>query len=165
MARKLSLLLGLIFLVSLAARAQDKLEVFGGYSYERYNAQPARNLNGWEISGQYKFANWLGGVADLDAHYGSPSQIDSQTLTFMAGPQVSFPARLSPFLHVLVGVGHIRSGGIADSSFSTAVGGGVDMRIAPAVSWRVIQADDVITRFFGSTQHSPRISTGIVLRF
>ena len=122
MARILSFLLGLIFLISLTARTQDKVELFGGYSFERFRAPPSFNLNGWEISGQYKFANWLGGVADLDAHYGSPSQID-RTVSFMVGPQVSLPAPISPFFHALVGVGHIRAGGIADSSLSTALGG------------------------------------------
>src|ERR1700737_4278473 len=116
MARKMSFLLGLIFFMSLTARAQDKMELFGGYSFERFSTSPSRNLNGWEVSGQYKFANWLGGVADLDAHYGAPSRIDHRTLSLMAGPQVSSPARISPFLHILVGVGHIRLGGSSDSS-------------------------------------------------
>jgi hypothetical protein len=161
MARKLVILLGLIFLMSLTARAQDKGELFGGYSYERFRTSPSRNLNGWEISGQYKFAAWLGGIADVDAHYSS--QI--RTVSFMVGPQVSFPAGISPFFHVLAGINHIRVGGISDTSFSTALGGGIDMRLAPAISWRVIQADDVVTRFFGGTQNDARISTGIVIRF
>jgi hypothetical protein len=165
MARKLPFLLVLIFLISLTARAQDKVELFAGYSFEHYTTTPSRNLNGWELSGQYKFANWLGGVADLDAHYGLPSNADYRTVTFMAGPQISIPARLSPFLHVLVGVDHIRAAEITASSFAAALGGGIDMRIGPALSWRIFQADDVVTRFFGGTQHNPRLSTGIVLRF
>ena len=165
MGRKLSFVLGLIFLMSLTARAQDKVELFGGYSFERFNGSPSVNLNGWEVSGQYKFLNVLGVVADLDAHYGSPSGVDFRTVSFMAGPQVSLPARISPFVHVLVGVGHLRIGGFTDNSFSTALGAGIDARIAPRFSWRIIQADDVVTRFFGGTQHNARISTGIVFRF
>jgi hypothetical protein len=161
MARRLSFLLGLIFLVSLAARGQDKVELFGGYSYERFNSSPSRNLNGWEISGQYKFAGFLGALADVDAHYGS----QVRSTSFMIGPQVSVPFRISPFVHVLVGIGHVRAGGISDNSFSTALGGGVDMKLVPTISWRVIQADDVVTRYFGSTQHNARISTGIIFRF
>ncbi len=165
MGRKLLFLLGMIFLMSLTARAQDKVELFGGYSFERYNSPPSVNLNGWEVSGQYKFVNFLGVVGDLDAHYGSPSQVDFRAVSFMAGPQVSFPARISPFVHVLVGVGHIRIAGVTDNAFSTAIGGGIDARIAPRFSWRIFQADDVVTRFFGGTQHNARISTGIVFRF
>ena len=162
MARKLSFLLVLVFLTSLSARAQDKFEIFGGYSFER--ASGARNLNGWEASGQYKFRNWLGGVADLDAHYGLPSHLDYRNVSFMVGPQISFPSRISPFAHVLVGIGHIRAGS-SDSSLSTAIGGGVDLRLLPLISWRVIQGDDVVTRYFGGTQHNVRISTGIVFHF
>jgi hypothetical protein len=141
MVRRLSILLGLVFLGSLAAlsaRAQDKVELFGGYSYERFGSSPGRNLNGAEISAQYKFTDWLGGVADLDAHFGSPSKTDNRTLNVVFGPQISFPGRISPFVHVLAGLGHVREGGGADTSLATAVGGGIDTRLAPVLSWRVI---------------------------
>ena len=68
MLRKLSLLVGLASLTSLAAHAQglgDKVELFGGYSYMR-TASPSFNLNGWELAGQYKVTDWLGGVGDFD---------------------------------------------------------------------------------------------------
>jgi hypothetical protein len=86
-------------------------------------------------------------------------------LSFLAGPQISFPAPVSPFVHVLAGIGRIRTAGISDSSFSTAIGGGFDMHIAPFISWRIFQADDVVTRFFGGTQNNARFSTGLVFRF
>jgi hypothetical protein len=168
MLQKLPFLIGLILVVSLTsltARAQDKIELFGGYSYQHYDGIPSGNLNGWEISGQYKVARWLGGVADLGAHYGSPSGIDTGTVTYLFGPQVSFPAPISPFVHVLIGGAHIREGGITDTSFSTAFGGGIDMRVAPFLSWRIFQGDVVNTGFFGGTQHNARVSTGIVFRF
>ncbi|MGH9678651.1 MAG: hypothetical protein ACRD4Y_01745 [Candidatus Acidiferrales bacterium] len=164
MLRRLSILLGLIFLVSLSARAQDRVELFGGYSFERYGGAPARNLNGWEISGNYKLASFVVIVGDVDAHYGLPSSPDARTLHFLVGPQLSLPGRISPFFHVLGGIGHIRSGG-GDTSFAGAIGGGVDFSLLPVVSWRVIQADDVVTRFFGGTQHNLRLSTGLVFRF
>jgi len=62
MVRKIWLLFGLYAISSPLARAQDKAELFGGFSYMRFLGS---NLNGWEISGQYKFTDWLGGVADL----------------------------------------------------------------------------------------------------
>lgn len=164
MLRRLSILLGLIFLISLSARAQDRVELFGGYTFQRYGGTPARYLNGWEISGRYKVAPWIGIVADVDGHYGLGSSPDARTLHFMVGPQISFPGPISPFFHVLGGFGHIQESG-ANMSFAGAMGGGVDMRIAPLFSWRVIQADDVVTRFYGGTQHSLRLSTGLVFRF
>jgi hypothetical protein len=168
MLRKLSLLLGLFFLISLSAHAQgisDKVELFGGYSYMRLDSSPQVNLNGWELSGQYKFTNWLGGVADLSGDYGSFAGVNGSVHTFLFGPQISWPSRVSPFAHVLIGGAHFSAGGVTDTSFSSAIGGGIDTKIAHGVSWRIIQGDYLLTRFLGSTQNKARISTGIVFRF
>lgn len=156
------MLLALIFFISLSAQAQ---EIFGGYSYERFRSSPGSNLNGVEFSGQYKLLGWLGGVADFDTHSGSPSNIDTRTWHFIVGPQISFPARISPFVHVLAGIGHVGAGGVTNTSIATAIGGGIDWRLVPLVSWRVIQVDDVVTRFYSGTQNSARVSTGLVFRF
>jgi hypothetical protein len=164
MARKLSLVLGLFFLTPLSAPAQDKVEVFGGYSYMRFRNSPSANLNGWEIAGQYKFTDWLGGVADFDGHYGSPNGIGTSTYTYLFGPQISWPSRVSPFAHVLLGGAHIGAAGFGNSSFSMAIGGGIDTRIIDRVYWRVIQGDYLMTHF-GKTQNNARLSTGIVIRF
>jgi hypothetical protein len=51
------LVFGLSALASLSAHEQDKAELFGGFSYMRFHSS---NLNGWEISGQYKVTDWLG---------------------------------------------------------------------------------------------------------
>jgi len=165
MARRLSVLLGLFFLFSISARAQSGPSLFAGYSYERLGTSPGRNLNGLELAGQYKFVNFFGLVADFDAHFGGPSEPDARTVHLMAGPQISFPSRVSPFFHVLGGIGHVDLNGSSNTSFATAIGGGIEMRVAPLVSWRIIQGDDVITRYFGVVQHSARISTGLVFRF
>jgi hypothetical protein len=175
MLRRLSLLLGLALLVSLVpptARAQDKIELFGGYSYMRVDATPALNpgssgfnLNGWEISGQYKLTDWLGGVADFDGHYGSPSGVSTSIHTFLFGPQVSWPTRVSPFAHILAGGAHVSTGPFADTSFSVAIGGGIDTRVMDHIYWRVIEGDYLFTHFFGNTQNNARLSTGIVLKF
>jgi opacity protein-like surface antigen len=165
MLRKLALLLGVFFLVSISAKAQDKVELFGGYSYLRLDNSPSFNLNGWEFSGQYKFTDWLGAVTDFDGHYGSPFGPSVAVHTFLVGPQVSFPARVSPFAHVLIGGGHAYSGGITDNSFAMAVGGGIDTRLTHGIFWRIFQADYHMTNFFGTRQDNARVSTGIVFHF
>jgi hypothetical protein len=165
MLRKMSLVFGLWFLASLSAQAQDKVEVFGGYSYLRYRASPSTNLNGWEISGQYKFTDWLGGVADIDGHYGSIGGISTSTYTYLFGPQVSWPARVSPFGHLLLGGAHNSTAGFGNSSFSLALGGGIDTRITDQFSWRIIQGDYLLTQFRGGSQNNFRVSTGIIIRF
>jgi hypothetical protein len=164
MARRLLILLALIFPFSNSAWAQ-KFDLFGGYSYEHLDSSPGRNLNGLEITGQYKFQSWLGLAADLDAHFGLPSEPDARTLHFMAGPQLSFPTRIAPFVHVLGGFGHVNLNGSGDTSVAAAIGGGIDMRLVPLVSWRIIQGDEVFSHFFSTTQHDARLSTGLVFRF
>jgi hypothetical protein len=167
MLRKLSLSVGLVLLASLAANAQglgDKVELFGGYSYMR-TASPSYNLNGWELAGQYKVTDWLGGVADFDGHYGSPNGFSSSLNTFLFGPEVSWPARVSPFAHVLFGGAHISSGGFSDTSWAMAIGGGIDTRLVHGIYWRVIQGDYLPTHFSGAREDNTRLSTGIVFKF
>lgn len=168
MVRRLSLLLGLALLISLiplTTHAQDKAEFFGGYSYMRFDNSPSFNLNGWELAGQYKFADWVGGVADFDGHYGSPLGASTSAHTFLFGPQVSWPGRVSPFAHVLIGGGHISMGPFSDTSFALAIGGGIDTELVHGIYWRVIQGDYLQTQFFGYTQNNARLSTGIVFKF
>jgi hypothetical protein len=164
MARKLFLLLGLFFLFSISARAQGT-GIFGGYTFEHLGTSPGRNLNGVEIAAQHSFTGWFRVAADLDGHYGVPWSPDGRTLHFMAGPEIAIPGRWSPFVHAMVGIGHVHVDGLTSTSFAGALGGGVDYRIAPLLSWRVIQCDDVITNFFGGAQHSVRLSTGFMIRF
>ena len=166
MVRKVSLLVGLLFLVSLAtgtrASAQDKVELYGGYSFFHLQNSPgASNLNGFIFSGEYKFAPWVGAVGEVGGDYGGGSSVT----TFLVGPQVSFPARISPFAHILIGGAHYNQPGFGDTSFATSLGFGIDTKIASVFKWRIIEGDYVTTRFGGSTQNNARFSTGIVFQF
>jgi hypothetical protein len=167
MLRKILLVFALCMVAALSAHAQDdeKAEVFGGYSYMRFRSSPNVNLNGWEASAQYKFRDWIGGVADFDGHYGSIRGIGTSTHTFLFGPQISLPARISPFGHMLLGGAHNSTGGFGSSSFSLAIGGGIDATLTDKFRWRVIQADYLLTQFGGGSQNNARISTGIIFRF
>ena len=162
MLRKTLLLAGLCALSSLSVQAQDeKVDLFGGYSYMHFQSS---NLNGWEIAGQYKVREWLGGVADIDGHYGSINGIGTSTYTYLFGPQISIPSSISPFGHLLIGGAHNSTGGVGNGSFAMALGGGVDAEIH-GLHWRLIQADYVMTQFASRSQNSFRFSTGIVLRW
>jgi opacity protein-like surface antigen len=165
MLRKIFLFLGLYFLASCSVPAQDKVELFGGYSYMRFSNSPSTNLNGWEIAGQYKFTDWLGGVADFDGHYGSINRFGTSTYTYLFGPQVSWSARVSPFAQLLLGGAHNSTGGFGNSSFSMAIGGGIDTNITDQISWRMVQGDYLMTQFGGHAQNNFRFSTGIIIRF
>ncbi len=193
------LLLSLLAILAFATdstRAQDNVELFGGYSYVHAQTRwtetllcpgppcpvtivnPKLNLNGWEVSGLYKMKPWLGLGADLSGHYGSFSGASYHLQTYLFGPQVALPGKVSPFAHVLVGGAHSTSGtsvvsssvvaaagGSPNNSFAAAVGVGIDIKIAPLVWFRPVQIDYLATRFNSNTQSQPRISAGVVLHF
>lgn len=170
--RKLSLLLALVFMVTLTARAQDttKVEVFGGYQYLRVNPNVSGvssfNLNGWDASVEVKPWRWLGVVGDFGGAYGSPFGVSSNVYTFLFGPQISMPGRISPFFHVLAGAARAgASGTTSRTEFGAQFGGGVDFRIAHGFAFRAIQIDDVLTHFNSVNQNNLKIATGVVFRF
>jgi hypothetical protein len=74
--------------------------------------------------------------------------------------------KVRPYAEALFGGAHVNvnNGVGSDTSFATALGGGLDYRLLKPIAWR-FQGDYVQTRFFGATQNNVRISTGIVLRF
>jgi hypothetical protein len=166
------LLVALLFLGSLSTYAQTSnsgpFEGFGGYSYIRFDTSPtttsATVFNGFELSGQYRFTTWLGGVADFGGSAGNLG-IAPSIVTYLFGPEVSFPVRVSPFAHVLVGAAHFGVGNGSDKSFTTAVEGGIDLRLTRGIYWRVIQGDYRPTRFNGATQNNVRVATGLEVRF
>lgn len=169
-----------VVVISVAAAAQIPTSgnIFIGYTFSRENAAlgapPTINLNGWEGSLEGKLLPWIGIVADLSGGYGSTNQLVAgpgasnvkvRKYTFLFGPRVSIPiGRFTPFAHALFGAGHINDAEITDTSFATAIGGGIDYRLIHGIAWR-IQGDDVHTRFFNSTQDHFRFSTGIDFRF
>ena len=179
-------------------RAQDKFDVFGGYSYFRASitetgvllcpgppcatttATAHPNLNGWEASGEYKPFKDIGLVADFGGNYGSlPRNMgggNMHTNTYLFGPRVSLPGRVSPFVHVLAGVGHqSTSPGISPSlfffpsrstnAFAIALGGGVDVDVIHYVRIRLIQLDYIGFHSAISFHNQARISTGLVFHF
>jgi hypothetical protein len=191
--RKIALIFSSLLLFATLAAAQiPSANVFFGYSY--YNTDPSSiervNTNGWEASVEGKIIPLLGFVADVDSHYGSQNFLCTQTsqgcpvsvisgqgtatlndsfteYNFLFGPRVSVSvSKFRPFAEALFGGAHVSLNHNAgsDTSFATAIGGGLDYKIIRPVAWR-FQGDYVQTRFFGATQNNVRISTGFVLRF
>jgi hypothetical protein len=182
----LIVVLGLLF----TGRAQAQVQISGGYSYLRpaVNSQTIffcpgvgcpqtstttthLNLNGWEASASFNPFPVFGFTADFAGNYGTFEGSTVHVQTYMFGPQVRFPGPISPFAHVLFGGAH-ESLGASDTfapgsanAFAMAAGGGLDIKLIPFVSLRVIQIDDLITRFGSGTQHQPRASAGLVIHF
>jgi hypothetical protein len=153
----------LVLVGGAAAQIPTKGDVFFGYSYNHadFNSAGSLNLNGWEGSLTGKVAPWVGIVADISGQYGSGSSLHN----VIFGPRVSFSVgKWTPFVHALIGASHLSGGGASDTSFSDALGGGLDYRLIPLVGWR-FQLDALQTRFFSARQNDVRFSSGIVLHF
>jgi hypothetical protein len=178
----------LLFAGVASAQIPTSGNVFFGYSYLSTDLSSIgrANTNGWEASVEGKVIPFLGVVADFDSHYGSENfpicpVIPVGTLpgacsgvsasitehNYLFGPRVSMSVgKFRPFAEALFGASHVNvNNGIgSDTSFATAIGGGLDYKIIRPVAWR-FQGDYVQTRFFSTTQNNVRISTGLVLRF
>jgi hypothetical protein len=182
--RKVAIIAIAMFLFGSLAGAQVPTSgnVFFGYSY--YNTDLSSidraNANGWEGSLEGKVPPWVGIVADFSGHYGSQNfpvfcppipgpctiNVNFNEHNVLFGPRVSASVgKFRPFAEAMFGVGHVNANVVGtDTSFATALGGGIDYRLIRPVAWR-FQGDYVQTQFFGTTQNNLRLSTGIVLRF
>jgi hypothetical protein len=155
--------------------------IFFGYSYYSSDLNGSRtSLNGWEGSVEGKFLPFIGVVGDISGYYGNQGftactvpildcvkfNEDFTEHNYLFGPRVSVSVgKIRPFAEVLIGAGHIHvNGGSSDTSFATAVGGGIDYKFLKLLAWR-LQGDYVHTDLFNVAQNNVRISTGIVLRF
>ena len=153
--------------------AYSHFEVFGGYSYFRGDdtVNGSYNLNGWNSTFIQNITQFVGIVADVSGHYGSPSAplLDSQrNHTFLFGPQFSMRAhpRVIPFAHGLFGFSHVNVGlaGVFTSDIGLAYGfgGGVDIKISDRLSVRAGQVDYINIRLSGLGTHNLRVGGGIV---
>jgi hypothetical protein len=179
----------LVFVASLAFGQLPSGNVYFGYSHTGTNLVPGQStgLNGWNGSVEGKVLPLLGLVADFSGDYGSQSlttacplgalppcpsplaNVNVSEYNFLFGPRLSFKvSKFRPFVHALIGVGHIRESAASlsntDNSFADALGGGLDYHLIPLISWR-LQFDALQTRFFNSSQSNLRFSTGIVVNF
>jgi opacity protein-like surface antigen len=146
-------------LLSLPVVAQDfpKAEIFGGYQYTHFEGSV--NANGWNASLTGNVNHWFGVAADFSGAYKAGDHVH----TYMFGPVFSARSdKVTPFAHALFGGA---SGG-GTNAFAMAFGGGVDVKVAEKVAFRLIQGDWLLFRSEGFTsKKNARISTGIVFRF
>lgn len=111
------------------SRAQDKFEIYAGFSYLRpsvtldlnstvcpvgvlppcgppvaTNTHP--NMKGWEIAGTYNLNSWLGATVDINGDYAKYDGANLHVQNYLFGPQVRRQGKISPYAHVLLGVAH-----------------------------------------------------------
>ena len=172
MAKPLRILLVLLLLTSCAAvpaMAQDepRVQVFGGYSYTRFDSPSfgfanTSGLNGYNFSPAYNLIRGFGIKAELSGQYGSKLNLRD----IAGGPQFLYPRGNKLFFaHLLFGSARsfARVGaGEGDTERVVAVGGGMDLGLSSRFAWRVFQVDYLRTTLFNEKQNNLRFSTGIV---
>ena len=128
-------------------------------------------LNGWEGALHVKLHKPFIGIEGDVSHYGlGANSTVPRTTTFMAGPRITVGV-LGPkiFAHALAGGEHsANSGGptpISADALAWALGGGLDVPIAPFFAWRVA-GDYIHAHGYSPANGTPaRFSTGLVFRF
>lgn len=139
-------------------------------------------LNGFELSASHHFTPSLSLTADFSSDYGLatsgfPRNGRARQYTYLGGVQWS-PNRKShfvPFVHALAGASRQSATNSGNSFFVTfpdakwgfaaAAGAGIDWKITPNFTFRIAQADYLITHFSGTFQSQPRLSIGFIFSF
>jgi hypothetical protein len=166
------------------AKAQEietpKVELYGGYDYVRYNANP--RINGVPPSESFS-ANGISGQAAYNPYsrFGILGELSGYSLarkghnttyqiSYLFGPRVSLRR------HVVTAFAQVLFGGVwaADgvtlgpvSAFGMTVGGGIDLRLSRYFAVRPVQAEYFMTKFpdgANDRQNNFRFGAGIVLR-
>jgi opacity protein-like surface antigen len=182
-----ALAVGLLFatfgIVPLAKAQEEpsKLELYGGYDYVRYNANPrisgvppseSYNAHGASVQADYNPTKWLGLVADFSGYVVARQGFsNTHQVSYLFGPRIMLRrGRFTPFVQVLPGRAWAEDGITLGtvSAFAMTVGGGADVRVSRHVSIRPIQAEYFLTRFSdgnNNRQNNFRFGTGIIFRF
>jgi Outer membrane protein beta-barrel domain len=183
MFRKIALLLSLSLLLGFSAAAQNsKADVYVGYQYTRQTYTGTTfNMNGGVGQIAVYPTSWLGFVGEVSGN--AVGNITGFTgsggtlYSYMGGPRLSFRhGPLQPYVQGLFGLGQLdatlqaRLASPKSTAYAMAVGGGLDLKVAPHFAVRLIQGDYFLTRFTNPlnarfSQNNFRLSTGLVLRF
>lgn len=166
------------------AKAQDqapKLELYGGYSYIRFNINYLSNghpsydtYNGNGGSGDlvYNPTNWLGLVGNAGGFWATNGVGGGAAIPYLFGPRFNLRRKFfNPFAQVLLG-GVATSSGIEtlgwQSHFAMAAGGGIDLKLSKHFSIRPLQAQYLMTKIpdgLSNRQNNFQLTTGISLLF
>jgi hypothetical protein len=159
------------------------LELGLGFNYSHYNISGTQFHNlGEDASFTYHIIDPLTGAgaritgsiegAVVSGFEGHPTvsgtTVNAKSLFLGGGPHVALesPSRVTPWVHLLVGLDRVLVTSGNRNAFAFMGGGGVDYKVAGPISWRV-QADYLGTHFKGSSwiQTNYSIGTGVVFTF
>lgn len=160
-------------------------EIALGYVYTSFNPPgPNHNMNGGIGSITGNVNNWLGLTAEFTGSTigGLPAGTDGTFYTYLFGPHFARRSeRITPFVHSLFGAAHLNVNAPAtvapgtllvstlhQNAFAMALGGGFDVNLGRRLSWRIVEADYLLTRFTdgqNDLQNNFRASTAVILKF
>jgi hypothetical protein len=141
-----------------------------------YLRQDGQNLKGGSFSLAWRRSERRSYVLDLSIHQNSDVNPVPHT-AYRFGPRWVLPARgkFTPFVQILGGGAYVGTKIIINGTTTTSIpganglslaaGGGVDMRVRPWFSWRVVQADYSLMRAKGETLNGVRLHTGGIFHF
>jgi opacity protein-like surface antigen len=167
----------------LAASAQEatpKVEIFGGYSYLRYDTLNGVNAHGFNTSLAGNITKRVGIVGEFSRFTNSESipipipnfpniTAKSNVLTYLFGPRIVLHrGKTEPFIHALFGGArqNLKIPGrpfapVMVNAFAFALGGGLDVKVNDNFAIRIAQVDYL---GIGKRGNNFRYSAGIVIR-
>lgn len=168
----IGLFLLLVAGADLPTQAQEvpKVQVFGGYSYTRFDTRSfgfsnSTGISGYNFSPAFNLIRGFGVKAELSGQYSS--QLNLRDIA--VGPQFLYPRGKALFFgHLLFGKArtlvHIANGQ-EDTDRAVVLGGGMDWDLTNRFAVRVFQVDYLHTNLFSTTQNNIRFSTGLVYQW
>ena len=147
-------------------------QLYGGYTFVRVYVLPGMSVsrNGFDMSLSYYFRGGHWGMEGaLTTAFGNVSGENSNFLFAAGGPRVRWaaPRGLEIWAHGLGGWSHFGPQTAFGSKEAPGyeIGGGVDINAhRQRLAYR-LEADMISTRFYGTSQYSPKFSAGIVFKF
>ena len=172
-------------------------EFYVGYAYERADnnadafdrkkingatvnfASEKQGYNGFQAEFNQNVTRHIGIVTSFSGTYKNTGYVDGisgktydarvQRYDLMIGPRYNWRGeRVTPFVHGLFGISHIRAEfddrTRSATAFAMAFGGGLDVHAGDHVDVRVIQVDYLPTFFNGKRQDNIRASAGIKIK-
>ncbi len=162
-----------------------KVDLYAGYSFVRFNTKVANvkehtNWQGLDASIAGNINRWFSLVADFGFYDVKhvPSGVRASGYTFLFGPRFSLRTEhVTPFIHTLFGAARLSdtitppstsaffNRTLSQNAFAAALGGGVDVNFNKILSWRLFQAEYLLTKFTdggNNRQNNYRVGTGLV---
>jgi hypothetical protein len=154
-----------------------------GYQFQHFNVPGTTfHNNDYNVNFGMHLFDWVTGAggrltagiegavtAGFGGHAGGNPAVPVKSVFLGAGPHIAIESRsrFEPWIHGLAGWERLRLQTAtvgASSALGFMVGGGVDIKLAPPISWR-FQADYLGTTFQSSLQSNYSFGSGIILHF